>query len=607
MKATSILLPIFLLTSMQIFAQWSPAGDKIKTKWAEQVTVNNVWQEYPRPIMERENWLNLNGIWNYSITDKNANNYDTLQGQILVPFAIQSSLSGVQKNVSENECLWYEREFTLPAKWKANNNILLHFGAVDWKADVWINDIKVGSHSGGYTPFYFDITSAINAKETNKITVKVYDPTNKGYQPHGKQTLKPHSIWYTAVTGIWQTVWLEPVNNQYISNLKITPNIDNGTINVKVDVENASKSYIIAVNVLENNKIIASGKAINGSDIEINMPKDFKLWDTDNPFLYDLNVILYNNSAKIDEVKSYTAMRKISINRGEDCITRIQLNNKDQFLLGPLDQGWWPDGLYTAPSDEALKYDLQKTKNLGFNMIRKHVKVEPAIWYRHCDELGIVVWQDMPSGGDGGEWYDKEYYPVKEPNLRSPESEKNYFKEWGEIIDYLYSYPCICVWVPFNESWGQFKTKEVASWTKSKDPSRLVNPASGGNHFQCGDILDLHHYPSPQMYMFDSFRATVLGEYGGIGYAVEGHLWEPDKNWGYVEYKSSKEVTDEYVKYAQSLLDLIKHGFSAAVYTQTTDCEIEVNGLLTYDRKIVKVDEERIKQINTEICNSLKK
>ena len=601
-----LLLAVTLLLTIPAFSQWKPAGDKIKTQWAETIDVNNVWQEYPRPIMEREKWQNLNGLWNYSVTDKNVSGHGEFQGEILVPFAIQSSLSGVQKSVSANEVLWYEREFTIPSKWNGQH-ILLHFGAVDWIADVWVNDIKVGSHTGGYTPFYFDITAALNAKGSNKLTVRVYDSTNNGYQPRGKQVFTPKSIWYTAVTGIWQTVWMEPVPERHISDLKITTNIDNGTVIVKTMVENNQSDDIVNVKVLDKGSVIASAKALSGSDVEIVMPADFRLWSPDDPYLYDIEITLENKGKTIDRVSSYTAMRKISTYRGDDCITRMQLNNKNQFMMGPLDQGWWPDGLYTAPCDEAMRYDIEITKKLGFNMIRKHVKVEPARWYRYCDELGIIVWQDMPSGAlnEGYGWIDNYYYPNEEPNNRSYESETNYFKEWGEIIDYLYSYPCVCVWVPFNESWGQFKTEEVAQWTKAKDPSRLVNPASGGNHFQCGDILDLHHYPQPQMYMFDSYRATVLGEYGGIGYAVENHLWVPDKNWGYIEFKSSKEVTDKYVEYGEMLLKLIDKGFSAAVYTQTTDCEVEVNGLMTYDRKVIKVDVERVEKINKKITSSL--
>lgn len=597
------LLLLSSLFSVIAFAQWQPAGEKIKTRWASQIDVNNVLPEYPRPLMERTEWLNLNGLWNYAILPVGKQAPSTFDGKILVPFAIESSLSGVQKNVGKANELWYEREFTIPSKWK-NNRIILHFGAVDWKTDVWVNDVKVGQHSGGYTPFSFEITSALK-NGSNKLMVKVWDPTNDSYQPRGKQVNKPEGIWYTSVTGIWQTVWLEPVSEKFITQVKTTPNIDKNILNIEVATNDFSASERIEVKVLDGSRIVATAKSINHLPLEVVMPDDVKLWSPDSPFLYNLEITLWNGTKQIDKVKSYAAMRKYSIKRDENGIVRLQLNNKNLFQFGPLDQGWWPDGLYTAPTDEALKFDVQKTKDFGFNMIRKHVKVEPARWYMHCDRLGMIVWQDMPSGDHGPQWQPRQYFNGVE-FLRSPESEANYRKEWKEIIDFLYSYPCVGVWVPFNEAWGQFKTKEIAEWTKLYDPSRLVNPASGGNHYPVGDILDLHNYPQPALYLYDGQRATVLGEFGGIGWAVKGHLWEPDRNWGYVQFNSAKEVTDEYVKYAEQLMNLIQHGFSAAVYTQTTDVEVEVNGLMTYDREVIKMDESRVKQINQKICNILK-
>jgi beta-galactosidase/beta-glucuronidase len=587
------------LMTFSAFARWQPAGDKIKTRWASQIDVNNLLPEYPRPIMERAEWQNLNGLWNYAILPIGKQTPSTFDGKILVPFAIESSLSGVQKKVGRENELWYQREFTIPSKWK-NNRILLHFGAVDWKADVWVNDIKVGRHTGGYTPFSFDITSALKSG-SNTLVVKVWDPTNDGYQPRGKQVNRPEGIWYTSVTGIWQTVWLEPVPEKYITNVKITPDIDKNILTVEASVNEVSALDKIEVKVMDGSQVIASGRSINHLPVEITMPEQVKLWSPDSPFLYDLEITLWSDNKPQDKVNSYAAMRKYSIKRDNKGIVRLQLNNKDLFQFGPLDQGWWPDGLYTAPTDDALKFDIQKTKDLGFNMIRKHVKVEPARWYMHCDRLGMIVWQDMPSGDRGPQWQSRQYFNGVEW-LRSPESEANYRKEWKEIIDFLYSYPCVGVWVPFNEAWGQFKTKEIAEWTKQYDPSRLVNPASGGNHYPVGDMLDLHNYPHPELYLYDGQRPTVLGEYGGIGWAVKGHLWEPDRNWGYVQFNSSKEVTDQYVEYAEQLKTLIKHGFSAAVYTQTTDVEVEVNGLMTYDREMIKMDEQRIKQVNSEIC-----
>ena len=603
MKKT-ILSAMCLLLSLGVNAQWKPAGDKIMTEWASQVDPNNVLPEYPRPIMERGEWKNLNGLWNYAIIEKGQPIPTAFDGEILVPFAVESALSGVGKRMDDTKELVYQRSFDVPSAWKGKQ-VLLHFGAVDWKADVWVNDVKVGSHTGGYAPFSFDITAALNAKG-NKLVVKVWDPTDKGYQPRGKQLSNPHGIWYTPVSGIWQTVWLEPVTKKHIADLRILPDIDRNVLSVDAKVIGRCCDDMVEVNVYDGDKLVAVGKSINNEPVEVAMPADRKLWSPESPFLYTLKVNLKNAGKVVDKVDSYAAMRKYSYKRAADGIVRMELNNEPLFQFGPLDQGWWPDGLYTAPTDEALAWDVKKTKDFGFNMIRKHIKVEPARWYMHCDKMGIIVWQDMPSGDKNPEWQMRQYFDGRE-RQRSAVSEANYRKEWKEIMDYLYSYPCIGVWVPFNEAWGQFKTAEIAEWTKQMDPSRLVNPASGGNHYQCGDMLDLHNYPAPNLYLYDATRPTVLGEYGGIGLVEKEHLWVPDRNWGYVQFNSSKEATDEYVKYANILLDLIPKGFSGAVYTQTTDVEIEVNGLITYDRKVIKLDEARVREINQKICNSLKK
>ena len=604
MKKNFLTMLLALALCSSTFAQWKPAGDKIKTSWGEQLDPKNVLPEYPRPIMERSDWKNLNGLWKYAITPKGTPAPAAYQGDILVPFAVESSLSGVGKMINEKEELWYQRTFDVPSAWRGKQ-ILLHFGAVDWKAEVWVNDVKVGEHTGGFTPFYFDITSVLN-KGNNDLVVKVWDPSDRGEQPRGKQIANPHGIWYTPVTGIWQTVWLEPVATQYITNLKTTPDIDNNSVKVEV-AANTTSADKVEVKVFDGKNLVAKGAALNGVPVELAMPANAKLWSPDSPFLYNMEVTLYKDGKAIDQVKSYTAMRKYSIRKGQNGITRLQLNNKDYFQFGPLDQGWWPDGLYTAPTDEALVYDLKKTKDFGYNMVRKHVKVEPARWYTHCDQLGLIVWQDMPNGGPSPEWKARNYFNGREV-IRSAASEANYRKEWKEIIDCLYSYPSIAVWVPFNEAWGQFKTPEIVAWTKEYDPSRLVNPASGGNHYTCGDILDLHHYPGPNMFLYDPRRATVLGEYGGIGLVVEGNTWVNDKkNWGYVKFNTSDEVTNEYIKYGKHLLELIQKGFSAAVYTQTTYVEGEINGLMTYDRKVIKMNEAKVREINQQICNSLNK
>ncbi|MCD8072281.1 MAG: beta-galactosidase, partial [Alistipes sp.] len=579
-----LFMPLLLACTFAASAQWTPAGDRIKTPWADEVDPANVLPEYPRPIMERERWVNLNGLWNYSILPVNSNAPSAFDGQILVPFPVESSLSGVGRTVGEENVVWYERNFAVPSAWKGEN-VLLHFGAVDWHATVWVNGILVGEHKGGFTPFSFDITECLNARGENNLRVKVWDPTDKGPQPRGKQIVNPHGIWYTPVTGIWQTVWLKPVPAAHIESVRNIPDIDRGTVTVIPEIVGASKG-LVEINVTFKGAPVATAKGLVGQPVEIYIP-DAQLWSTDAPNLYDMEVKLLANDKTVDRVKSYFGMRKFSIKRDPQGVVRLQLNNKDCFHFGPLDQGWWPDGLYTAPTDEALLYDIKKTKDFGYNMIRKHVKVEPARWYTHCDREGIIVWQDMPNGDRGPEWQMYQYFNGAEV-VRSAKSEAIYRKEWKDIMDYLQPYPSIGVWVPFNEVWGQFKTAEIVEWTKNYDPSRLVNPASGGNHYPVGDMLDLHKYPSPELFLYDGQRATVLGEYGGIGLVLPDHLWEKDRNWGYVQFNNPKEVTDEYVKYAEQLITLIPAGFSGAVYTQTTDVEMEVNGLISYDRKVIK-------------------
>ena len=600
-----MLIATLALVATSALAEWSPAGDRIRTPWADDLNPKNVLPEYPRPIMQRADWMNLNGLWDYAVTERGALRPNAFDGQILVPFAIESSLSGVGRALTENEELWYSRTFKVPSSWKGKR-VLLHFGAVDWAADIWVDGARVGSHTGGYTPFSFDITAALDGTKTHTLEVKVWDPTNSSYQPRGKQVHQPNGIWYTSVSGIWQTVWLEPVSEHYITDLRITPDIDRHTLTVAPALSCAARADMAVVNVYDGAALVASAKSINGEPLEVNMPADARLWSPDDPFLYTLKVELKNGGKVVDRIDSYAAMRKFSTGRDESGFMRMMLNNKPLFQMGPLDQGWWPDGLYTAPTDEALLYDVVKLKEMGFNMIRKHVKVEPARWYTHCDQQGIIVWQDMPSGDSSPRWQNHNWFNGTEFN-RSAASEANYRKEWKEIIDYLYSYPCVGTWVPFNEAWGQFKTPEIVAWTKDYDPTRLVNPASGGNFYPCGDILDMHNYPEPKMILFDPTRVNVLGEYGGIGLALEGHLWVKDRNWGYVQFKSSDEVTAEYVKYAGMLLDLVRQGYSAGVYTQTSDVEIEINGLLTYDRRVVKVDVAKVAAVNRALCRSLSK
>lgn len=581
---------------------WQPAGDKIKTAWADKVDPACPLPEYPRPTLVRPAWQNLNGHWNYAIRPADAPQPELFDGKILVPYPVESSLSGVQRRLAENEVLWYERRFTVPAEWR-QGALLLHFGAVDWEADVYLNGIRVGGHKGGYTAFSIDIAPYLTRGEQT-LAVRVADPTDRGTQPRGKQVTEARTIWYTPVTGIWQTVWLEPVPESRIASLRTTPDIDTKSLTVEAAIVGARRGDIVEITLRDNGRTVAEARAAAGEPLRLTLP-EMKLWTPDTPMLYDLETTLLRGGKSVDRVGSYAAMRKNSVVRGKEGFLRLALNDRECFQFGPLDQGWWPDGLYTAPTDEALAYDIIKTKDLGFNMIRKHVKVEPERWYWHCDRLGILVWQDMPNGGPSPEWQNNRYFDGTEAK-RTAESEAQFRKEWKEIVDQLYNHPSVAMWVPFNEAWGQFKTEEIARWTKDYDPTRIVNAASGGNFYpDAGEVLDIHSYPHPRFFLFDIGRVNVIGEYGGIGLPLEGHLWQPDQNWGYVRFKNAGEVTDEYVRYAEMLERLIPTGCSGAVYTQTTDVEIEVNGLMTYDRKRMKVDERRLHEVNQRLCRSL--
>jgi beta-galactosidase/beta-glucuronidase len=585
------------------FAQWKKIPGKISSSWSEKIDPANPLPEYPRPQMERGNWTNLNGLWNYAVTVRDAANASSWGGQILVPFAIESSLSGVGRMVGKDSTLWYNRKFSLKKEMKGKK-ILLHFGAVDWRTKVFVNGKEAGSHEGGFDPFTFDITAVLKKSGDQELTIGVWDPTDEGPQPRGKQVVKPESIWYTPVTGIWQTVWIEAVPDSYISSIKPTPDIDSKSISINVAAINAKEGDKIMISAWDGSNKVAETESAPGQDASIKID-DAKLWSPGSPFLYDLKLSLARNGKKIDEVKSYFAMRKSSVGADENGIKRMLLNNKFTFQYGPLDQGWWPDGLYTAPTEEALIYDIDKTKEMGFNMIRKHIKVEPARWYYHCDKAGVLVWQDMPSGDLGNRWDSRPgIVGIANDQKRSAESENYYRKDWNNIIDALYPFPSIVVWTPFNEGWGQFKTPEIAEWTRKKDPSRLVNSASGGNFTYVDHIIDIHNYPEPVMPSADIFGknlALVLGEFGGLGLPVSGHVWQEKDNWGYQSFKSADDLFAKYTVFVDTLDQLIGKGLSAAVYTQTTDVEVEVNGLMTYDRKVVKNPPEKFKALNQKL------
>lgn len=592
--------------SMSQAQEWKIAGDKIKTDWATKVDPNKPHPEYPRPQLKRTgNWENLNGLWQYAITAKDQNTAPSKwDGEILVPFAIESALSGVGKTLTNEQALWYNTQISIPKTFN-KKQVLLNFGAVDWQCDVYVNSIKVGSHEGGFDAFSFDITKALKKGAKQDITIRVWDPTDLGPQPRGKQINKPHSIWYTPVSGIWQTVWLEAVPESYIVSTKQTPDIDKSVLNIEANVDNVQAGDKVLIQAFDNGKLIAETTENPNQSVALKIENP-KLWSPSNPHLYDLKIKLERKGKTIDETDSYFAMRKIGF-KTENGVRRLQLNNAFLFQYGPLDQGWWPDGLHTAPSDEALKFDIEKTKEMGFNMIRKHIKVEPARWYRHCDSIGILVWQDMPSGDLGGNFWDMHPGKIRHGALdktRTAESEAIYRKEWKAIMKQLHNFPSIVVWVPFNEAWGQFKTKEIVEWTKGIDPSRVINGASGGNFQYPGDILDIHNYPDPAMpdpNVYGKEYVLALGEYGGLGLPVEGHTWQEKDNWGYQSFKNKDELKNRYSQLIENLSILIPRGLSAAVYTQTTDVEIETNGLMTYDRKVLKIPTKELFEIHQKL------
>jgi beta-galactosidase/beta-glucuronidase len=607
MKIKAILTGISLLIIIQSQAQnqWAVKTDKILTPWAN-VDPNLPLPEYPRPQMVRtNNWKNLNGLWDYAITPKSTTTPSQFEGKILVPFAIESAISGVQRTVGKDSTLWYRNTISIPTNMRTQQ-ILLHFGAVDWQTEVFVNGKSVGTHEGGFDPFTFNITTFLQKGTNQEIKIRVWDPTDDGTQPRGKQVKNPRGIWYTPVTGIWQTVWLEAVPQSYISATKQTPNIDNHTLTVNGTFSNAQKTDQYKVEVLEGNQVIASNTSTTDGTIVVKLENE-KLWSPNNPFLYDLRISLIRNNKTIDQVMSYFAMRKISMGNDAAGIKRLMLNNKFLFQFGPLDQGWWPDGLYTPPTENAMKFDVDQLKKMGFNMIRKHIKVESARYYNYCDKVGMLLWQDMPSGDLGNAWNSHPGIIGNETDKnRTAESEGYYRKEWNAIMETLHNFPSIVVWVPFNEAWGQFKTVEITEWTVKKDPSRLVNSASGGNFFDTGDFVDLHSYPHPAMPRPDLFgknRILVLGEYGGLGLPVEGHTWQQKNNWGYQSFKTPEELFKKYDQFTDRLVELIPLGLSAAVYTQTTDVEIEINGLITYDRKVTKIPLDQLFKSNTKVYN----
>ncbi len=573
---------ILLFFPTVLFAQdWQMKQAKLMTSFSQDIDPGNVLPEYPRPQLERKLWMNLNGIWQFqpglgileSVPQGN------LSHSILVPFAVESAISGIKEHHSR---LWYRRTFSVPENWN-EKQIIIHFGAVDYESEVYINGTSLGIHKGGYDAFSYNISNYLTASGEQEITVRVFDPTDSGGYPRGKQTLYPGGIMYTSVTGIWQSVWLEPVSETYIQNIKIVPDINQKVVKLTLNTSGITEGTSFSASIYNENKLVQNYDGVCNQEITIPIPNQ-KLWSPDDPFLYNLELVLKQNGTPIDSVSSYFGMRKISVEE-DGGFKKLFLNNQFLFQMGPLDQGFWPDGIYTAPTDEALRYDIQKMKDFGFNMVRKHIKVEPQRWYYWADKLGLMVWQDMPSANSY----------TNNPQIVDQFA---YDRELGHMVEQHWNSPSIVMWVVFNEAQGQHRTPELVQKVINMDPTRIVNQASGGNHFNVGHVMDIHSYPPPACPK-SSTQVLACGEYGGVGYKIPGHLW--NDGFGYVMANNEEEYLDLYDSYAD-MLTMFKtnNGLSAAVYTEITDVEIEINGLLTYDR-LVKADENRIKEANKKV------
>jgi beta-galactosidase/beta-glucuronidase len=625
-----ILASVLALLPATAVAQQAPADavytGAITTRWGQAVTPENAWRSYPRPQLQRDKWLNLNGLWDYAIAKTGTPRPQAMQGKILVPFPVESRLSGVARKVLPEDRIWYRRTFTVPADW-AGQNVKLNFGAVDYEAVIWVNGAVIGAHKGGSDAFGLDVTAALKPG-INEVVVQVADPTSAGSQPRGKQILEPDGIWYTASSGIWQTVWLEPVSKLHIADIRATPNIDTGKVEVDVALSAwANDTDAVRLSVRSGGQVIASTIVRANRHASIAIP-NAHLWSPEDPFLYDIVAELVTvkdpyagkaerdrtaydarftrgesdtySAAQVagaarDTVKAYFAMRKISV--GPGTVTgqpMLLLNNKPYFQNGTLDQGWWPDGLLTPPSEEAMRYDLEFLKKAGFNMVRKHIKIEPARYYYDADHMGMLIWQDMPSGGGEDQFVTgtSQSQAVLSSDVMSDQQ-----AELSQMIGDLRAFPSIVMWVVNNEGWGQYDSATLTRLVKGMDPSRLVNSDSGWMDVAPGDsdVFDIHTYEDvPRVPTRQSERAIVIGEYGGVGRPIEGHLWRAGKrNWS---YQVAKDAEDYLARYRRKFDEIVRqarvHGLSASVYTQTTDVEGEINGLLTYDRAVSKAPAE---------------
>ena len=565
--------------------------DDIVTPWAAKLDRNNPLNEYPRPVMERNKWMNLNGIWEFHerIPGDILPAGRKLKEKIIVPYPWESELSGINRQLDSKRA-FYRRTFLLPEGW-AGQKIILNFGAVDFESVTYINSQYIGSHKGGYDPFSYDITPFLILKGQQEIIVSVYDPGSEEGIAVGKQAnikfSEPSGYSYTPSSGIWQTVWIEPVPDTYIKDLHIVPDIDKKEFKVIVQPPFQVDNFDIKVSVKDNGKEVSSNSGKFNSEIVLPI-ENVKLWSPSSPYLYDIEIKLIKDGREIDMVKSYGGMRKISLGAGTKGLKKIFLNNEFLFQMGPLDQGYWPDGIYTAPSDEALRWDIEQMKEFGYNMVRKHIKIEPQRWYYWCDKLGLLVWQDMPS-------------TFKQ---RTEEEKTQFETELQLMVKAHWNHPCIVNWIVFNEHWGIYDPVRLTENVMALDPSRLVTGNSGIDagkpniDYVVGHITDNHSYRPPNVPFASQLRATVCGEYGAIGYKVEGHIWDIDGPWVHFNYSGKDEATSEYEKFIRMIIGFQSEGLSAAVYTQWTDVENEMNGIYTYDRKIIKLDKDKVKEAN---------
>ena len=581
-KACTLVLngvALLLFGTFICFSAVAEETNSMETRWTSSVSPTNVHAEYPRPQFVRQQWQNLNGLWEYAITTDSQHPPPVFAGKILVPFPIESRLSGVAKRLTEQSTLWYRRKFTVPAAWQGQQ-VQLHFGAVDWSATIWLNGRMIGSHRGGYDSFSLDLTQYLNWERDNQLVVAVMDPT-EGDQPRGKQSRKPEGIFYTPSSGIWQTVWLEPVPNFNLASLRLVPDFATNRVRVTALANAVVSNLTVETVAYFNGEEVGRAASAVGAETAVQL-KEFHPWSPSSPQLYQATVKLLRGSTVLDEVQTYFGMREIHVGLDEKGMRRLFLNGQQLFQIGVLDQGYWPDGLYTAPTDEALRYDLEMAKRLGFNLVRKHVKVEPERWYYWADKLGLLVWQDMPSG-----------------NNTTESGRQDFRMELQRMMDQKMNHPCIVMWVLFNEGWGQFDTERLVRWMKAVDSTRLVDNASGWTDAKVGDVIDMHSYPEPSVPIPEGARAGVISEFGGLGLSVEGHKWS-EQIWAYLVLTNAEALMGRYSMLMDKVWELQKvNGLGAAVYTQLTDVETECNGFLTYDRHVLKTDAEKVFQANT--------